>query len=81
VDFRTEFHRKEFASAVADMKNLMSVRTNAGSSCAAQFIGSHMLGFQETGLWCHIDMAYPVHEGERATGWGASLMYDICHKL
>ncbi len=33
------------------------------------------------GLWCHIDMAYPVHEGERATGWGVSLLFDLCNKL
>jgi hypothetical protein len=33
------------------------------------------------GLWCHIDMAYPVHEGERGTGYGVSLLVDIIARL
>lgn len=26
------------------------------------------------GQWVHIDMATPVQEGERATGWGVALL-------
>jgi probable aminopeptidase NPEPL1 len=35
-----EFYRSEFTSAVADMKNSVADRSNAQSSCAAQFIGA-----------------------------------------
>jgi hypothetical protein len=27
------------------------------------------------------DMAYPVHEGERATGYGVALLTDLCGSL
>lgn len=37
-----EFYRKEFSSQVADMKNSVADRSNAQSSCAAQFIGNHL---------------------------------------
>lgn len=35
-------------------------RSNALSSCAGLFIGSH-IGFDFPGVWIHFDMAYPVH--------------------
>ncbi len=134
-----EFFRKEFNSAIADMKNSVGDRSNSGSSCAGTFISSHMGSFLETGKWCHIgeyrepgplcpplntaprtapplppppcphihahpttvlpgavdrchcvpccivypvpDMAYPVHEGERATGYGVALLTDLCSRL
>ena len=37
------------------------------------FIGAH-LGFDFNGAWLHIDMASPVHAGERATGYGVALL-------
>ncbi len=43
------------------------------------FVGTG--SFPETGRWCHIDMAYPVHDGERATGFGVALLTDLCARL
>jgi len=70
-----ELHFVEFNSAVADMKNSVADRSNAQSSCAGLFIGSHLQGaFNFPGIWVHVDMAYPVHSGERATGYGVALL-------
>ncbi|XP_002736297.1 putative aminopeptidase NPEPL1 [Saccoglossus kowalevskii] len=71
-----EIHFNEFASAVADMKNSVSDRGNAQSSCAGLFIGAH-IGFDFPGVWLHIDMASPVHSGERATGYGVALLLSL----
>ncbi|XP_076802999.1 putative aminopeptidase NPEPL1 [Clavelina lepadiformis] len=70
-----ELHFSEFNSAVADMKNSVADRSNAQSSCAGLFIGSHLKGaFGFPGAWIHVDMASPVHSGERATGYGVALL-------
>lgn len=71
-----ELHFCEFSSAVADMKNSVGDRSNALASCAGLFIGAH-LGFDYTGKWMHVDMAYPVHCGERATGYGVALLCTL----
>ncbi|XP_013389670.1 probable aminopeptidase NPEPL1 [Lingula anatina] len=68
-----ELHFSEFASALADMKNSVADRSNAQVSCAGLFIGSH-IGFDYPGVWVHVDMAFPVHVGERATGYGVALL-------
>lgn len=73
LPYSPELHFAEFASAVADMKNSVADRSNATSSCAGLFIAAH-LGFDFPGNWIHIDMAYPVHSGERATGYGVALL-------
>ncbi|XP_047480806.1 probable aminopeptidase NPEPL1 [Penaeus chinensis] len=73
LPYSPELHFAEFASAVADMKNSVADRTNATSSCAGLFIAAH-LGFDFPGNWMHVDMAYPVHCGERATGYGVALL-------
>uniref|UniRef100_A0AA50HZI9 Aminopeptidase NPEPL1 n=1 Tax=Euphausia superba TaxID=6819 RepID=A0AA50HZI9_EUPSU len=73
IVYTPELHFAEFASAVADMKNSVADRSNATSSCAGLFIQAH-LGFDFPGTWIHIDMAYPVHCGERATGYGVALL-------
>jgi len=73
IPYTPELHFSEFASAVADMKNSVADRSNATSSCAGLFIAAH-LGFDFPGSWIHIDMAYPVHCGERATGYGVALL-------
>ncbi|XP_046360463.1 probable aminopeptidase NPEPL1 [Haliotis rufescens] len=75
-----ELHFSEFASALADMKNSVADRNNAQVSCAGLFIGSH-LGFDYSGVWLHIDMAAPVHVGERATGYGVSLLTTLFGEL
>lgn len=33
------------------------------------------------GLFCHIDMAFPVKDGDRATGWGVPLLFQLCNQL
>ncbi|XP_055381563.1 probable aminopeptidase NPEPL1 isoform X2 [Condylostylus longicornis] len=71
-----ELHFSEFASAVADMKNSVADRSNAQSSCAGLFIAAH-IGFDFPGVWIHIDMATPVHCGERATGYGVALLLSL----
>uniref|UniRef100_A0A669EYE4 Aminopeptidase like 1 n=2 Tax=Oreochromis TaxID=8139 RepID=A0A669EYE4_ORENI len=71
-----ELHFSEFISAVADMKNSVADRENAQSSCAGLFIASH-LGFDWPGVWVHVDIASPVHAGERATGFGVALLMAL----
>ena len=70
-----EFYRKEFKSAVADMKNSVKDRMNAQTSCAAQFVGNHLVDYQ--GPWLHIDLAGPATDGERGTGYGANLLLGL----
>ncbi|XP_059484921.1 probable aminopeptidase NPEPL1 [Neocloeon triangulifer] len=77
IPYCPELHFSEFASAIADMKNSVADRNNAQSSCAGLFIASN-LGFDWPGTWVHIDMAYPVHSGERATGYGVALLNAMC---
>ncbi|XP_059218398.1 probable aminopeptidase NPEPL1 isoform X2 [Stomoxys calcitrans] len=71
-----ELHFSEFASAIADMKNSVADRSNAQSSCAGLFVGAN-LGFDYPGIWMHVDMATPVHCGERATGYGVALLLTL----
>ncbi|XP_063815462.1 probable aminopeptidase NPEPL1 isoform X2 [Pseudophryne corroboree] len=71
-----ELHFNEFSSAVADMKNSVADRENALSSCAGLFIASH-IGFDWPGVWMHVDIAAPVHAGERATGFGVALLLSL----
>lgn len=82
LPYAPEFFAPEFKSAVADMKNSVANRANAQSSCAGQFIGNHIEEFVEGGgEWLHIDMAYPAHIGDRATGYGVALLYCIVRHL
>jgi len=74
--FCPELQFPEFNSAVADMKNSVADRSNASPSCAGLFIFSH-IGFDWPGVWMHVDMAAPVHIGERATGYGVSLLNTL----
>lgn len=76
IPYSPELHFSEFASAIADMKNSVSDRNNAQSSCAGLFIGAH-LGFEFPGAWLHVDMASPVSCGERATGYGVALLTTL----
>ncbi|XP_044264369.1 probable aminopeptidase NPEPL1 [Tribolium madens] len=79
IPFCPELHFSEFSSAVADMKNSVADRSNAQSSCAGLFIAAH-LGFDYPGVWVHVDMATPVHCGERATGYGVALLTTLFGK-
>jgi probable aminopeptidase NPEPL1 len=76
IVYAPELHYQEFSSVLADMKNSVKDRSNAQSSCAGLFIGSH-LGFDYPGVWVHVDMAYPVYSGERATGYGVGLLTTL----
>lgn len=76
LPFAPELHFVEFASTLADMKNSVADRNNAQPSCAGLFICSQ-LGFEFPGVWMHVDMAYPVHCGERATGYGVALLLTL----
>ncbi|XP_075231880.1 putative aminopeptidase NPEPL1 granny smith protein isoform X2 [Lycorma delicatula] len=76
IPYTPELHFSEYASAVADMKNSVADRNNAQSSCAGLFIAAH-LGFEYPGAWIHVDMATPVHCGERATGYGVALLATL----
>lgn len=77
-----EFHREMFASKVADMKNSVSDRMNAQSSCAGQFIANHIEDYlEEGGRYLHIDMAGPSMADGRATGFGVALLYEVTKAL
>ncbi|KAL3287193.1 hypothetical protein HHI36_001670 [Cryptolaemus montrouzieri] len=79
VPFCPELHYSEYTSAVADMKNSVKDRTNAQVSCAGLFMLAN-LGFDFPGTWIHVDMASPVHSGERATGYGVALLTTLFGK-
>ena len=75
--FCPEFHRAEFASAVADMKNdAKEPRTNALASCAGSFISEH-LSPDFAGAWLHIDCAGPAFREGRGTGYGVALVLGL----
>jgi probable aminopeptidase NPEPL1 len=79
LPFAPELYKKEFKSAVADMKNSVKDRRNAQASCAAQFIYNHI---EDTDArWAHVDLAGPAFHGERATGFGVALLVDAVRRL
>lgn len=79
LPFAPELFQPEFQSAVADMKNSVKNRSNAQSSCAAQFVYAHLEG---TGVkWGHVDLAGPAWRDERGTGYGAALLATLVRDL
>jgi probable aminopeptidase NPEPL1 len=79
LPFAPEIFQAEFRSQVADMKNSVANRTNAQSSCAAQFIHAHI---EDLDLpWLHVDMAGPASNGERGTGYGVALLATLLSTL
>jgi len=74
--YAPEILKPEFTSSVADMKNSVKDRSNAQSSCAGHFVESH-LDSKYKGEYLHIDIAGPAYHGERATGFGTSLLYQF----
>ncbi len=72
LPFAPELYQSEFASKVADMKNSVRDRNNAQSSCAAQFIWSHIA--DQKRRWCHVDLAGPSFQAGRGTGFGVALL-------
>ena len=75
LPYLPELLRKEFSSAIADMKNSVKDRNNAQSSCAAQFVSNHRGNSQVP--WLHVDMAGPVMRGGRGTGYGVALLMTL----
>ncbi len=79
IPYCPEFFRGEFKSVVADMKNSVKDRMNAQSSCAGQFVGEHLGDYKNA--WLHIDLAGPSRDGERATGFGPTLLVELLQRL
>ncbi|MFT7619477.1 MAG: putative aminopeptidase NPEPL1 [Planctomycetota bacterium] len=79
LPFAPEFYQAEFASKCADMKNSVANRANAQSSCAAQFIYSHIEDINPA--WLHIDLAGPAWREGRGTGFGVALMSQLLRSL
>jgi probable aminopeptidase NPEPL1 len=77
--FAPEFYKNEFVSKVADMRNSVSNRMNAQSSCAAWFIHAHIEDLDIP--WLHIDLAGPAWRNGRGTGYGVALMVNLVESL
>ncbi len=75
LPYLPELLKSEFASTVADMRNSVKNRANAQSSCAGQFIGNHLEGYE--GRWLHVDMAGPAADRDRGTGYGVALLLTL----
>lgn len=76
IIYAPELHFSEFKSEIADMKNSVAKGDNASCSCAGLFIHSH-LGSKFDGIWIHVDIASPAMDGDRATGYGVSLLTTL----
>jgi len=75
LPYAPEFYFKEFHSQIADMRNSVKDRSNAQSSCAAEFIRQHK---QDTAAaWIHLDIAAPAVRGGRGTGFGTGLLMGL----
>ena len=73
--FIPEFYKQELKSKVADMRNSVTNRMNAQSSCAGQFIYNHIEDVNPAYL--HLDIAGPAFRDGRGTGYGVALITDI----
>jgi probable aminopeptidase NPEPL1 len=78
LPFAPEIFQDEFKSKMADMKNSVADRNNAQTSCAAQFIFSHIDDLDID--WLHIDLAGPSFIADRATGFGTLLIADTVER-
>ena len=79
LPFAPELYQQEFKSQVADMVNSVKNRSNAQTSCAAQFIYSHIDDLDIP--WLHIDMAGPSNTASGlGTGYGIQLMARLARE-
>lgn len=79
LPFAPELYQNEFKSAVADMVNSVKNRANAQTSCAAQFIYSHIDDLDIP--WLHIDMAGPSSTlSGLGTGYGIQLISRLARE-
>jgi probable aminopeptidase NPEPL1 len=81
LPFAPELYQHEFRSTIADMRNSVADRANAQSSCAAQFVYSHLQGAPGQRRWCHIDLAGPAFVKDRGTGFGVALVAEMVRRL
>jgi probable aminopeptidase NPEPL1 len=83
LPFAPELFQREFQSPIADMRNSVANRMNAQSSCAAQFIYSHMSEAPgaKARKWLHVDLAGPAFPKDRATGFGVALLVRLVSSL
>ncbi|MCO5170234.1 MAG: leucyl aminopeptidase family protein [Planctomycetes bacterium] len=75
LPFAPELYQAEFKSEVADMTNSVKDRNNAQSSCAAQFVYSHVQDLDVP--WLHVDLARPAFYDGRGTGFGPALLAAV----
>ena len=61
------------------MRNSVNDRTDAQSSCAAQFVYSHIADLDIP--WLHVDLAGPAYRKDRATGYGVALVAELLRGL
>lgn len=74
LPFCPDLHFGDLKSPVADMRNANLGKMQGPPSCiAGLFIASH-IDFGKDVDWIHIDFAHLVENGERATGYGPSLL-------
>lgn len=79
LPFAPELYQNEFRSQVADMVNSVKNRSNAQTSCAAQFIYSHIDDLDIP--WLHIDMAGPANTpAGLGTGYGIQLIARLARE-
>ncbi|MBC7530161.1 MAG: leucyl aminopeptidase family protein [Oligoflexus sp.] len=79
LPFAPELYQNEFKSLVADMVNSVKNRSNAQTSCAAQFVYSHIDDLDIP--WLHIDMAGPSSTASGlGTGYGIQLIARLARE-
>ncbi len=79
LPFAPELFQAEFKSPIADMRNSVKNRNNAQSSCAGQFIYSHI--DDTSAKWGHVDLAGPAFRADRGTGYGVALLAEATRVL
>lgn len=79
LPFAPEFYQANFQSQVADMRNSVNDRMDAQSSCAAQFVFSHIADLDIP--WLHVDLAGPAYRKDRGTGYGVALVAELLRSL
>ncbi len=81
LPYAPDIHFESLSSSLADMKNSNLGKAEAGSSIAALFICAQIdFPREEDVVWLHVDMATPVHSGDRATGYGPALVLSLLGK-
>uniref|UniRef100_A0A1I7V8U6 Aminopeptidase in chromosome III n=1 Tax=Loa loa TaxID=7209 RepID=A0A1I7V8U6_LOALO len=74
LPFCPDLHFDDLKSHIADMRNSTFSKTQGpGSSIAGLFIASH-IDFGSGLDWIHFDIASPVENSNRATGYGPALI-------